>query len=178
MSLAGSFGLNFATALAVAKLIEPLSTWDYLFVAAVFAAVTPVTFPLSAVALNWGLSQVEKSRRRAILDNPADTARKTIDSLIEDGRRLLDTVPSQFVTPNSAEYHRSRYDHFMRDADAQVSRVAGEWATRCLVVDDRLEAWRGNPVMDGETLREWYASLIKRLGLIRDSLPILSLIHI
>jgi hypothetical protein len=172
LSLLGTLGLNLVGALSVAAVIEPNTTWDYLMLVAVFSALTPVTFPLSAFALNFALSQVDKARKKVILDSPVDTARKLMDSLIADAKRLSDTIPATFDSSGEATYHEERWNHFLMRADSDIARVAGQHAAHCFMADDREEAWRGTETWDPDSIKSLYSSAVKRLGVIRDDLPI------
>jgi hypothetical protein len=174
LSLVSAAGINLALVLGFARVIGHQNTWDYLMLVAIFAAATPLTFPVSAVLLNLGLSQVEKTRQKSIFDNPIEIARKTVDSLIVDAKRFHEQVPASFGTANERGYHAERWSHYLQGADADLSRVAGQYAAHCFVVDDRPEPWRG-PTRDEKTAdhtRATWAAAIRRLEVIRDDLPI------
>src|SRR3712207_1952824 len=76
LALLGALGLNTATATGVASVIRPDDFWDYALVVGVFLGASALSFPLSALLLNWALNYVELKRRRVLFDDPLEEARK------------------------------------------------------------------------------------------------------
>lgn len=173
LSLLGAAGLSVGTALGVGKLLTPTTTWEYLFVVALFAATLPITFPVSAYVLNRGVAWVDEGRKRNLFDDPVETMRKRVDALIIEGQGIADELPpASTKSSNEITHHIERVNHWMTQAGIEVGRDAGKFAARWFPLDRNPEAWLGPEVYGLAQSHSTMKGLLTNLRALREDLPI------